>query len=177
MPFVRAAGDADLPAVTAIYAHWVMHGLASFEEIPPSLDEIRARRAKVLADGLPYLVAEEGDQIVGFAYATIYRGRSAYRYTAEDSIYIHPDHARKGVGAALLGALIAECEARGYRQMVAQIGDSANAASIGLHERFGFQHAGTLRSVGFKFGRWVDSVRMQRSIGPGDRSLPGEGRG
>src|SRR5581483_4734031 len=172
MVHVRSATDADLPAIAAIYAHWVLYGSASFEEVPPSEGEMAARRQKVLTSGLPYLVTvDEAGALLGYAYATVYRERSAYRYTAEDSIYVHPEHCRKGVGAALLAELIRECEARGCRQMVAVIGDSANAASIGLHERMGFRHAGTLRSVGFKFGRWLDSVRMQRALGEGDATL------
>lgn len=177
MVHVRASAEHDLEAITAIYAHWVLHGSASFEEVPPSQDEMAARRAKVLKSGLPYLVAvDDAGAILGYAYATIYRERSAYRYTAEDSIYVHPEHGRRGVGAALLAELIRECEARGCRQMIAVIGDSANAGSIGLHERMGFRPAGVLKSVGFKFGRWLDSVRMQRALGPGDSALPGGDR-
>ncbi|HVZ48724.1 MAG TPA: GNAT family N-acetyltransferase [Gemmatimonadaceae bacterium] len=171
---VRDSTDADLPAITAIYAHWVLHGSASFEEVPPTETEMRGRREKVLSAGLPYIVAERGGAIVGYAYATVYRERSAYRFTAEDSIYIDPAHTRGGVGAALLGELIARCEALGCRQMVAVIGDSANAPSIGLHTRFGFQPAGVLRAVGFKFGRWLDSVRMQRTLGAGSSTPPVE---
>jgi L-amino acid N-acyltransferase YncA len=161
-------------AVTAIYAHYVAHALATFEEVPPTEREMRERRAHVLEEGMPYLVAERDGEIVGYAYATIYRTRSAYRFTAEDSIYVHHAHAREGIGAVLLGALIAGCEARGCRQMVAVIGDRDNRASIGLHERFGFRPAGELTSVGFKFGRWIDTLRMQRELSAGDRALPGE---
>lgn len=173
---VRAATDADLPAIAAIYAHWVLHGPATFEEVPPSEAEMTARRTKVLAAGLPYLAAEIDGTLVGYAYATVYRERSAYRFTAEDSIYVHPDFNRKGVGAALLGALIERCESLGCRQMVAVIGDSANSPSIRLHERFGFEAAGVLKSVGFKFGRWLDTVRMQRALGPGASTPPAERR-
>jgi phosphinothricin acetyltransferase len=123
---------------------------------------------------MPYLIAELDGKIVGYAYATIYRGRSAYRFTAEDSIYVHHEHGNAGIGTALLGALIETCEAAGCRQMVAVIGDSANRASIRLHERFGFRAAGELKSVGFKFGRWIDTVRMQRALGVGDGAMPTE---
>ncbi len=168
---IRPCADPDLPAITAIYAHHVQHGIASFEEVPPTLAEMTARRAKVLGEGLPYLVAEADGAVVGYAYATIYRTRTAYRYTAEDSIYVHHAHIGRGVGRALLGALIAECEARGCRQMVAGISDEAGG-SVRLHESFGFTHAGRLKSVGYKFGRWIDTVRMQRALGPGDTAPP-----
>lgn len=169
---IRAARDADVTAITAIYAHHVLHGTASFELDPPSDAETRARRAHVHEEGMPYLVAEVDGVVVGYAYATIYRTRRAYRFTAEDSLYVRHDLAGRGIGRALLNELIAECERIGCRQMIAQIGDSANVASITLHERAGFAHAGTLKSVGFKFGRWLDTVRMQRALGPGDSTLP-----
>lgn len=169
---VRDAADADLAAVQAIYAHFVLHGLASFEEVPPSTAEIARRREAVRALGLPYLVAEAEGRVLGFAYAGPYRPRPAYRYTVEDSVYVAPDAGGRGAGRALLATLIRRCEAAGFRQMVAVIGDSGNAASIGLHRALGFETAGVLRSVGFKFGRWVDSVLMQRRLGPGDAGLP-----
>jgi phosphinothricin acetyltransferase len=169
---VRPGTDADLPAVTAIYAHFVRNGAGTFEETPPSLEEMTARRAHVLAERMPYLVAELDGEVVGYAYATIYRGRSAYRFTAEDSIYVHHEHARGGIGSALLAALIETCEAIGCRQMIAVIGDRENRGSIRLHERFGFTPAGELKSVGFKFGRWLDTVRMQRALGAGDGTPP-----
>jgi len=171
-PTLRPSTDADVPAIAAIYAHHVRTSLASFEIVPPTEDEIARRRMEVLKRGLPFLVAEIARTVVGYAYASPYRLRPAYRATLEDSIYIHPDHARKGIGRLLLQALIAECEAKGYRQMIAAIGDSGNVPSIGLHRACGFEHAGTLRSVGFKFGRWVDSVLMQRPLGPGDTQPP-----
>lgn len=171
---IRATTPADIPAITAIYAHHVLHGLASFETEPPDVAEMTRRYEKVLADRLPHLVARDGDTVVGFAYATIYRGRFAYRFTAEDSVYVHADHAGRGIGRALLTVLIDDCERLGVRQMVAVIGDSANAASIGLHATLGFEHAGTLRSVGFKFGRWLDTVRMQRTLGAGNSTPPVE---
>ncbi|MGK9233736.1 GNAT family N-acetyltransferase [Inquilinus limosus] len=176
---VRDAAEADLPAVQAIYARHVLHGLASFEETPPDVAELAARRAAVLAQGLPYLAAEIDGRLVGYAYAGAYRPRPAYRHTVEDSVYVADGQAGRGIGRALLGALIERCEAGPWRQMVAVIGDSGNTASITLHERLGFQRVGLLQSVGFKFGRWVDSVLMQRALGPGDAVLPGPwpGRG
>ncbi|MCW5730072.1 MAG: N-acetyltransferase [Alphaproteobacteria bacterium] len=169
---LRAALPADLPVVTEIYAHHVLTGLASFEETPPDIAEMTARFAAVRQAGLPWLVAEAGEKILGYAYASPYRSRPAYRFTVEDSIYVADGVRRRGVGRLLLARLIEECEAAGRRQMIAIIGDSANTASIGLHAAFGFRHAANLRSVGFKFGRWVDSVIMQRPLGPGDVSLP-----
>jgi L-amino acid N-acyltransferase YncA len=169
---IRPSTDADIPAVTAIYAHHVRHGLASFELEPPGEEEMARRRAEVLERGFPYLVAEIDGGVAGYAYAAPYRPRPAYRFTAEDSVYIHPDHTRKGLGRLLLAAVIARCEELGCRQMIAVIGDSANAASIGLHRALGFEHAGTLRTVGFKHGRWVDTVLMQRALGPGATTLP-----
>ena len=162
----------DLPAIHAIYAHHVLKGLASFEEAPPSLEEIRRRYDEVLGRGLPWLVADFGGIVAGYGYCTLYRERSAYRYAVEDSVYVRPDMQGKGVGSGILAALIGRCEALGYRQVIAVIGDSANAASVDLHASFGFLRVGTLRSAGFKFGRWVDSVLMQRPLGPGDASQP-----
>ena len=171
---VRDARDADMAAVAAIYAHHVVHGLATFEEVPPSIVEIAARRASVVAQGLPYLVAEHAGAVAGYCYATAYRPRPAYRYAVEDSVYVADGLAARGIGAALLAELIARCEAGPWRQMIAIIGDSDNIGSIALHRRYGFAHVGTLRSVGFKLGRWVDSVVMQRALGPGDAEAPGE---
>ena len=169
---VRASREADLASVTAIYAHYVLTGLASFEIEAPGEAEMRRRRADVLALGLPYFVAERGGEVVGFAYAAPFRTRPAYRYTVEDSVYVHGDHLGHGVGATLLAVLIAACERAGCRQMIAVIGYSANQASIKLHERCGFALAGLLPSTGFKFGRWVDSVLMQLPLGPGDGTKP-----
>lgn len=171
-PLIRDARDDDMPAVQAIYAHHVLTGLASFEEVPPSAAEMTARRAHVLALGLPYLVAEREGTVVGYAYASTYRPRPAYRFTVEDSVYVAPGCGGQGIGGALLAALIARCESGPWRQMLAVIGDSDNAGSLALHRRLGFRPAGTLVSVGFKFGRWVDSVLMQRPLGPGDDTLP-----
>lgn len=169
---IRDAADADLAAVAAIYAHHVLTGIASFEEVPPSPQEIAARRAAVLALGAPYLVAEFEGRVVGFAYAGAYRARPAYRHTIEDSVYVAPDALGRGVGRALLAEVVARCEAAGFRQMIAVIGDSANTGSIALHRQAGFEMIGTLPSVGFKFGRWVDSVLMQRALGDGGSTLP-----
>ena len=149
-----------------------MHGLASFEEEPPSLDEFERRLRDVTERGLPYLVAELGNTVAGYGYCAPYRARSAYRYALEDSVYVRHDMVGRGVGKALLDELIRRCADLGYRQIVAVIGDSANAASIGVHAACGFLRVGTLRSVGFKFGRWVDSVFMQRPLGPGDGTRP-----
>jgi phosphinothricin acetyltransferase len=162
----RDASDADLPAIADIYAHYVIHTTASFEIEPPDIAEMGRRRQAVINLGLPWLVAEIDGSVAGYAYATLYRPRKAYRFTVEDSIYIHRDHAGKGIGAELLGRLIQSCQAWGARQMIAVIGGSDNAASIKLHTRFGFRHAATLTGVGYKFDRWVDSVLMQRALDP-----------
>jgi phosphinothricin acetyltransferase len=170
---IRPARDEDLAPIQAIYAHHVLTGLATFEEVPPDAPEIARRRAELLARGLPFLVAEAEGTVLGYAYAGPYRDRPAYRYCLEDSIYLAPDAVGRGVGQRLLAALIEGCTALGYRQMVAVIGDSGNAASIAVHARAGFRHVGTFRAVGFKFGRWVDTVLMQRPLGPGDAAPPG----
>jgi phosphinothricin acetyltransferase len=169
---VRPATPHDLPAVQSIYAHHVQRGLASFEEEPPPTEEMRRRHAEVVDRGLPWLVADFAGVLAGYGYCAPYRSRSAYRYALEDSVYVREDYQGRGVGAALLEALIERCSALGYRQLVAVIGDSAHAASINLHASCGFLRVGTLRSVGFKFGRWVDSVLMQRPLGLGDGGPP-----
>ncbi len=169
---MRPATLDDLPAVQSIYAHHVRHGLASFEEEPPATEEMRHRHAEVTGRGLPWLVADFGGVIAGYGYCAPYRTRSAYRYALEDSVYVREDYHGRGVGAALLESLIERCTALGYRQLVAVIGDSAHAASVNLHASCGFLRVGTLRSVGFKLGRWVDSVLMQRPLGPGDGTPP-----
>jgi L-amino acid N-acyltransferase YncA len=169
---LRPARPADLAAIQSIYAHHVLHGLASFEEEPPSVEEIERRYRDVTARGLPYLVAELGEVIAGYGYCGPYRARSAYRFALEDSVYVRHDMTGRGVGRRLLEELIRRCEDLGYRQIIAVIGDSANTASIGVHAACGFLRVGTLRSVGFKFGRWVDSVFMQRHLGPGDSTRP-----
>lgn len=170
---VREAAEADLPAIQSIYAHHVLHGLASFEETPPTLEEMTARRASVLALGLPYLVAELEGRIVGYAYATAYRPRPAYRYTIEDSVYVSDGFGGRGIGTRLLQALIERCERGPWRQMLAIIGDSGNSASIALHRRMGFRLVGTFDTVGFKLGRWVDTVLMQRALGKDLRETAG----
>lgn len=169
---VRDAREADMPAVVRIYGHHVEHGLASFEERAPDLAELLRRRAEVLGRGLPYLVAERAGGIVGFAYASPYRTRAAYRYSVEDSVYVDHRALRQGVGRALLAVLIERCTALGYRQMVAVIGDSGNEGSMGAHAALGFREIGRLAAIGFKFDRWVDSVFMQRPLGPGSETPP-----
>lgn len=161
---IRTAKDADMTTVRRIYAHHVTHGLGTFEETVPSTAELKRRRRQVLAQGLPYLVAEIDGKIVGYSYASSYRERSAYRYTVEDSVYVDAGATRKGIGRALLAGVIARSHAGGRRQMIAVIGDSRNRASIGLHKSLGFRMVGTLRKVGFKFGRWVDTVLMQLGL-------------
>jgi L-amino acid N-acyltransferase YncA len=169
---LRDSVDGDMATIQGIYAVHVRHGTGSFEERAPDLGEMTERREAILARRLPYIVAGFGDRVLGFAYAAPFRPRSAYRFTIEDSIYIHPDAIGQGLGRLLLGDLIVRCEALGYRQMVAVIGDSRNERSIRLHETLGFGRAGTFTSVGFKFGRWLDAVSMQRALGESDRTLP-----
>ena len=172
---IRPAVEADFPKITEIYAHHVLNGLASFEIVPPSEAEMLERFGALAAKGLPYLVAEADGSITGFAYAGPYRPRPAYRFSVENSVYLAPGMAGRGIGKALLKEVISICEALGYRQMIAVIGDSANTASIALHASLGFERAGIFKSVGFKAGRWVDSVLMQRPLGDGDTSLPEDG--
>ncbi len=169
---MRPATPDDLPAIQSIYAHHVMQGLASYEEVPPDRDEMRRRFAEVTQIGLPYLVAVSGGAVVGYGYCTLFRARSAYRFVLEDSVYVRDGMLGKGIGRALLAVMIERCTALGYRQLIAVIGDSANAGSIGLHASLGFLRSGLLRSTGFKFGRWVDTVMMQRPLGVGDGTLP-----
>lgn len=176
---VRESQDTDLPRIHAIYSHHVRTGFGSFEETPPDLAEMVRRRADILARGLPYLVAELADPaipggIAGYAYAGPYRPRSAYRYSVEDSIYTAPEAQRRGVGRMLLDELIERCTALGYRQMIAVIGDIANHGSIGVHEAAGFKQVAHLPAIGLKFGRWVDSLIMQRPLGEGQTTLPRE---
>lgn len=172
---VRPSTAGDVPAIAAIYAHHVVHGLASFEIVPPDATEIARRRDEALARGLPYFVGLLGGAVAGFAYAAPYRPRPAYASTLEDSVYVDPSAGRRGLGRALLDLLLATCAALGYRQMIAVIGDSGNAASIRLHEACGFVRTGLLPSVGHKHGRWVDSVLMQRALGAGDSTAPSRG--
>jgi L-amino acid N-acyltransferase YncA len=174
-PSIRPAQLRDVPAITDIYSTAVRHGTASFELDPPNESEMRMRYEALQSGGYPYLVAEISGVIAGYAYAAPYRSRPAYNWTVEDSIYVTPRSHRQGVGRALLSALIECSEASGYRQMIAIIGDSANAGSIELHRAAGFRMVGTFDHVGFKFGRWLDSVLMQRALGIG-ASIPPDGR-
>lgn len=170
---VRDSIEDDVPAIQAIYAHHVQHGTGSFELTAPDVAAMAERRAALLAQGYPYLVAvDAAGAVAGYAYAGPFRPRIAYRHTVENSIYVAPGRIGQGIGRALLVALLERCEAQGFRQMVAVIGDSDNAGSIGLHAALGFEHCGVLKSTGFKFGRWVDTVFMQRALGPGDTTLP-----
>ena len=172
---LRPAAEDDFAAIAEIYGHFVLYGLASFEEAPPEAAELQRRWRALVEQGYPYIVAEaaapEG-RILGYAYAGPYRPRPAYRYTVEDSVYVAQEAARRGVGGALLDAIIAACTELGYRQMIGIVGDSANNASIGLHRSRGFRDVGTFEAVGFKHGRWVDSVLLQRPLGDGAASLP-----
>jgi L-amino acid N-acyltransferase YncA len=173
-PTLRPATAADIPAITAIYRPAVLTGTASFELEPPAEDEMLRRFRAIVDGGYPYFVAELDGRVAGYAYAGAYRTRPAYRFTVENSVYIAPDAQGKGVGRALLAALIDTCTRQGFRLMVAVIGDSANFASIALHRRAGFTFCGTIHSVGYKFGRWLDSVIMQLPLGQGDTSAPAE---
>jgi phosphinothricin acetyltransferase len=166
---IRACEERDLTAVTAIYHHHVLHSPATFELEPPDIEEMTARRTRLLQRGFPYLVAERDGEVIGYSYAGPYRTRPAYRFTVENSVYVRPANLRQGIGQLLLTALLADCAHRGFRQVIAVIGDSANQPSIRLHERVGFRLVGTLRSVGFKFNRWYDSVLMQRELDADDR--------
>ena len=169
---IRSSRHADVPAITAIYAHFVDTGTASFETEPPDEAEMHRRREALLHGNFPFVVATLGGRVCGYAYAGPYRTRAAYRYSVENSVYVEHAAQRRGAGTALLHALIRDCTNLGFRQMVAIIGDSAQAASIRLHRAAGFEKAGTLRNVGFKHGRWLDSVLMQRRLGDGASTLP-----
>ncbi|CAB3751591.1 L-methionine sulfoximine/L-methionine sulfone acetyltransferase [Paraburkholderia humisilvae] len=166
-PALRDASDADFPAIQAIYAHHVLTGVASFEETPPSVDDMRSRHATIIALGLPFLVAEFDGQVAGYCYANLYRPRIAYRHTLEDSIYIDDAYRGRGIGRALLQALIARCERGPWRQMIAVVADGGTGGSMSLHRDAGFELVGTLRGVGFKHGRWIDTTLMQRPLGEG----------
>ena len=169
---IRAAGAADVPEIQSIYAHHVLTGAGTFEESPPSVEEMSTRLAKVTAGRWSWLVATDATGVLGFAYYTQFRDRSAYRYCVEDSVYVREDVRGQGVGKALVVRLLDEAERQGFRQIIAVIGDSENVGSIGVHASLGFQMVGTLRSVGVKFGRWVDVVWMQRPLGRGDADVP-----
>jgi L-amino acid N-acyltransferase YncA len=172
---IRPAATADLPAITEIYRHEVLHGTGTFELEPPDLAEMTRRFGLMVDGGFPYLIAAVEGRVVGYAYAGAYRPRPAYRFTVENSVYLQPSMHRRGIGLQLLQRLIAESETRGYRQMIAVIGDSANAGSIGVHSKCRFQMIGTHPDVGFKFGRWLDTVMMQRALGEGATTLPAGG--
>lgn len=171
---LRPSQDGDIPAITAIYGHHVLHATGTFETEPPSAADMAARRADVLAKGLPYLVAEREGEVLGFAYCQWFKPRPAYRFSAEDSIYLHPDAAGQGLGKQLLATLVERAEAVGVRKLIAVIGDSGNAGSIGVHRSLGFQKVGVIQSCGWKFGRWLDIVLMERALGDGDRTPPPE---
>jgi phosphinothricin acetyltransferase len=171
---IRPAEAADLPFITEIYDHAVRYGTATFELVAPDLAEMTRRFEALIEGGYPYFVAVLDGRVVGYAYAGAYRPRPAYRFTVENSIYLQPQIHRRGIGLKLLQRLIVESEARGYRQMIAVIGDSANAGSIGVHIKTGFAMVGTHPNVGFKFGRWLDTVMMQRSLGEGAATVPAE---
>lgn len=172
MPIIRPSQAADIQAITAIYAHHVLHGTGTFELDPPSQSDMTSRRADVLAKGLPYLVAVDGDKVLGFAYCNWFKPRPAYRFSAEDSIYLAPDAFGKGLGRALLTELAAQAEKAGVRKLIAVIGDSANTGSIAVHRSVGFSHVGVLKSCGWKFDQWRDVVMMDKALGLGDTSAP-----
>ncbi len=169
---IRPAEPADLPEIQAIYAYHVLHGAGTFEEIPPSIEEIADRYQEIINRGWSYLVSTDETGVLGYAYYTQLRDRSAYRCTAEDSIYVREDVRGQGVGKALVQRLLSDAERAGFRQMVAIIGDSENVGSIGVHASLGFQRTGLLRASGLKFGRWIDIVYMQRALGRGDADIP-----
>jgi len=173
-PEIRPATEADLPAITKIYEHAVLHGTATFELTPPDLAEMTRRFKSLMDGGFPYFVGVLDGRLSGYAYAGPYRPRPAYRFTVENSIYLDPAIHRRGVGLALLRRLIEECEKRGYRQMIAVIGDTANAGSVGVHTACGFQMIGTHPNVGLKFGRWLDTVMMQLQLGEGGKTVPAD---
>jgi L-amino acid N-acyltransferase YncA len=169
---IRPSAEADMPAITRIYGHAVQHGTGTFELDVPDEASMAQRRADVLGKGLPWLVAERNGAVLGYAYANHFRPRRAYRFCLEDSIYLDESARGQGVGRLLLAELMAQCEARGARQMLAVIGDSANAGSIGVHRACGFEDVGVFKAAGWKFGRWLDVVLMQKSLGEGDRTEP-----
>jgi len=173
MSSIRPSRDTDVAAITAIYAHHVLRGTGTFETTPPTDADMGTRRADVLSKGLPYLVAEDDGRVLGFAYCQWFKPRPAYRYSAEDSIYMHPAALGKGLGKQLLGELETQAKAAGVRKLIAVIGDSSNAGSIGVHRALGFSDAGTIKSCGWKFGRWLDIVLMDKAIGQGDTTSPG----
>ena len=172
MPLIRPSRDEDIAAITAIYQHHVLTGTGTFEIDPPSEADMAARRADVLAKGLPYLVVEEAGQVLGFAYCNWFKPRPAYRFSAEDSIYMAPNVQRKGMGRALLTELCSQAERVGVRKLLAVIGDSANTGSVGVHAALGFSHVGLIKSCGWKFDRWLDVVMMEKPLGFSDSTTP-----
>ena len=172
MLLIRPSHDHDIPQITAIYAHHVLHGTGTFETEPPSVADMTTRRADVLGKGLPYLVAQQDGLVVGFAYGNWFKPRPAYRYSVEDSVYLAPDLHRKGLGRALLAELLTRFEAAGIRKVMAIIGDSANAGSVGVHRALGFTQVGVVESCGWKLGAWRDIVIMQKTLGVGSTQPP-----
>jgi phosphinothricin acetyltransferase len=172
MSTIRASQVGDIPEITAIYAHHVLHGTGTFETTPPTESDMAGRRADVLSKALPYLVIEDAGRVLGFAYCQWFKPRPAYRFSAEDSIYLHPDAAGKGMGKQLLGELVSQAEAGGIRKLIAVIGDSANVSSVGVHRSLGFSEVGVLKSCGWKFGKWLDCVLMEKALGEGDSTAP-----
>ncbi len=172
MPIIRPSQSTDLPAITAVYGHHVLHGTGTFETEPPTEADMTQRRADVLAKGLPYLVAEQDGQVLGFAYCNWFKPRPAYRFSAEDSVYVAHDAPRQGIGRALLAELSAQAERAGVRKLIAVIGDSSNLGSVGVHRATGFTDVGVLKACGWKFGRWLDVVLMEKSLGLGDSAPP-----
>ena len=168
MPMIRPSRDEDIASITAIYAHHVLNGTGTFEIDPPSVADMTGRRADVLSKGLPYIVAEDAGQVIGYAYCTWFKPRPAYRFSAEDSIYLAPGVHGRGIGRALLAELAVQAERVGIRKLIAVIGDSSNAGSIGVHRSLGFEHVGILKSCGWKFDQWLDVVLMEKALGPGD---------
>ncbi|MCM3562407.1 MAG: GNAT family N-acetyltransferase [Hydrogenophaga sp.] len=175
MPLIRPSRDDDVAAITRIYAHHVLHGTGTFETTPPTEAEMAQRRADVLGKNLPWLVLEDDDgQVIGYAYGNWFKPRPAYRFSVEDSIYLAPEAAGRGLGRLLLAELVAVLERSGIRKVMAVIGDSDNAGSVGVHRALGFEHVGTVKACGWKFGRWLDIVLMERAIGEADRTPPQE---
>ena len=172
MTKIRPSTESDISAITAIYAHHVLTGTGTFETTPPSENDMQGRRADVLSKGLPYLVADLDGEVIGFAYCNWFKPRPAYRFSAEDSIYLAPDAHRRGLGRALLAELAAQAQAAGVRKLIAVIGDSANAGSIGVHRSVGFEQVGVLKSCGWKFERWLDVVLMEKTLGAGSSRPP-----
>lgn len=175
MPLIRPSRDEDIDAIARIYAHHVLHGTGTFETTPPTAADMATRRADVLGKNLPWLVIEDAGQVLGFAYGNWFKPRPAYRFSVEDSIYLAPEAAGKGLGRLLLTELLAQLERRGIRKVMAVIGDSANAGSVGVHTALGFERVGVVRSCGWKFGRWLDIVMMEKALGAGDSAPPDEG--